>query len=79
MGTGSATGDDRGRAQTRRLLAAAAVLLGLSGWLWYTLVLGEPYLEYDSNARFEDAVAICVPALAGLVVATVALTRARRR
>ena len=62
---------------SRRLLAVAVALLVLSGFLLYTLVLGEPYLEPDRNAMVENAVAIGVPGLAGLVVAALALRRAR--
>ncbi len=63
----------------RRLLAVAAALLGLSGFLLYTLVLGEDHLERDRNAIVEDAVVIATPAVVSLLVAVLALVRARRR
>ncbi|WP_433832567.1 hypothetical protein ACQP2E_16465 [Actinoplanes sp. CA-015351] len=66
-------------ANSGRLFAVAAVLFGLSGFLLYTLVLGEPYLEPDSNAVVEQAVAIGLPALAGVLVAALAFRRARRQ
>ncbi|WP_250031120.1 hypothetical protein [Paractinoplanes maris] len=61
--------------RTGLLLVLAAALLGLSGFLLWTLVLDEPYLEPDLNAKVEQAVAVAVPALAGLVVARAALRR----
>jgi hypothetical protein len=59
-----------------RLLAVAGGLLCLSGFLLYTLVLGEGHLERDRNAIVQTAVAIGLPAFAGLVVAALALRRA---
>jgi hypothetical protein len=67
------------RSGSGRLFAVAAGLLCVSGFLLYTLVLGEEYLEHDRNAIVEESFAIGLPALAGLVVAALALRRARRR
>jgi hypothetical protein len=71
--------DDSGRKGIRGLLAAAVVLLGVSGWLLWTLVLEEEYLEPDRNAITEETLAIGLPALAGVLLVALAMWRFQRR
>ncbi|MEV6346776.1 hypothetical protein [Actinoplanes sp. NPDC051851] len=61
------------------LLSWAALLLAVSGLLLYTLVIDEPYLGFDTDAAVETTLAVGIPALSGLAIATLALRRLRRR
>ncbi|WP_328474975.1 hypothetical protein OHA21_16835 [Actinoplanes sp. NBC_00393] len=68
------------RAARRTTLAVlAATLLIISGFLLYTLVLNEPYLEQDANSRLDAVALIGIPALLGAGAATLALRHAGSR
>lgn len=67
--------DDRRPSGSILLSVLAALLLGVSAFLLYTLVLEEPYLVHGWN----DAVIVGVPAVAGVVVAVLAVLARRSR
>jgi hypothetical protein len=50
-------------ARRTTLVVCAAVLTALSGFLLYTLVLEEPFLDSDLNSRLETGAMIGIPAL----------------
>ena len=54
---------------------AAAAFLSCSGFLFYTLILDEPYMKTE----LEEVVVIAVPGVIGLVLAVVAGMSTRRR
>jgi integral membrane sensor domain MASE1 len=58
------------------LFGLAAILVIISGWLLYTLVLEESYLEHD----MEDVALIGIPAVLGISLGVLAVkgTRSRR-
>ena len=56
-------------------MTAAALLLGLSGWLLYTLVLEETHVDIDGSML----VGIGAPALLGGLLAVIAARRFRTR
>lgn len=62
-------------ARQATLLALAAALLAVSGFLLYTLVLEETNLQHDLNSQVEDAALIGVPAVLGLTFGVIALKR----
>jgi hypothetical protein len=59
------------------LIGLAVTLVIISGWLLYTLVLDEPYLDHDADT----AVMIGTPAVVGVVFGLLAVRNpwARRR
>ncbi|MBM2620451.1 hypothetical protein JIG36_33570 [Actinoplanes sp. LDG1-06] len=61
--------------QWRTLAVLAALLLVVSGWLFFTLVLDETYVESDLNSRLDDVVLIGLPALAGIALGVLAFRR----
>ncbi|MGX6603906.1 hypothetical protein ACWKSP_17425 [Micromonosporaceae bacterium Da 78-11] len=65
---------------TRRkaLLGVAAILLALSGFAYYTLVLDEQYLDRDLNGRLDTLAFIGIPAVIGVGI-LLAVLRSRRR
>ncbi|MBL7259287.1 hypothetical protein [Paractinoplanes lichenicola] len=62
----------------KTLAALALLLIVVSGWLAYTLILEETHLEPDANSRLDSALLIGIPALLGVGLAIVALRRRRR-
>lgn len=62
----------------RRALVAAVALLVLDVFLFYTLVLNEPYLEKDRDAWTDVGVLLGAPLLAGLACGVVAVGRGRK-
>lgn len=72
------TNGEAPRRRSGSLFALATVLLLVSAWLLWTLVIEEgPYLERDLNAIVDTCLFVGVPALAGLVAAALAVRRAR--
>ncbi|MEU4624787.1 hypothetical protein AB0G04_33050 [Actinoplanes sp. NPDC023801] len=67
------------RVSTRRtLVGLGAALMLAAGFLFYTLILDEEYLDMDANARLDAAALIGVPAVLGVGLVLLAVKRARR-
>ncbi|GAA2505801.1 hypothetical protein [Winogradskya humida] len=56
-------------ARRATLIGLAATLVVISGWLLYTLVLDEPYIDHDA----ETVVMIGTPAVVGVVFGLLAV------
>ena len=63
----------------RALLGLAATLVALSGFLLYTLILDEPYLEHDLNSRLDALALIGIPAILGVGLGLLAVKRHKSR
>jgi len=60
-------------ARQTTLIALAAGLLAVSGFMLNTLVLDEPNLGHDLNSRIEDVAWIGTPAVLGVVFGVLAV------
>jgi hypothetical protein len=65
-------------ARRTTVVVSAAILMVLSGWLFYTLVVDEAYLESDLNSRLDVVGLIGVPAALGVGLIVLAVRRTRR-
>ncbi|RSM48490.1 hypothetical protein DMB66_46255 [Actinoplanes sp. ATCC 53533] len=59
----------------KTLLGLAIALVTISGFLLYTLVLEESYLEQDTNAQLETVALVGIPAVLGVVFGVFSVRR----